>query len=80
LCFYAEQVQGKGPNERNLKDLSNYLVVSDRGVADDTPFPKALRGQIGLLGNQNPPMLEPISHKDPIIEYITEGLKHSFCF
>ena len=67
------QVQAKDDMDKEYHDVCNYLVTSDRGVADDTPFPKAPNGQIGVLEKKDKVLMEAISHKDPIIDVNENG-------
>lgn len=57
-------------------NICNYLVISDIGCLDDTPFPAASHGQVGLVAKDPSVVLYPVSHPVPIVRDIETGSLH----
>ncbi|ELU13290.1 hypothetical protein CAPTEDRAFT_217920 [Capitella teleta] len=57
-------------------NICNYLINSDIGCLDDTPFPPASHGQVGMVAKNPEVVLFPVSHQVPIVRDIEAGALH----
>lgn len=47
--------------------VSNYLITSDTGCADQRQFPKSESGKVGLMEHTSSIRITPISHRHPLV-------------
>ena len=57
----------------DFQHVSNYLITSDMGSADQKEFPKSDTGQVGLMDDSGEVTITPVSHQRPLIACKNKG-------
>ena len=57
----------------DFQHVSNYLITSDMGCADQKEFPKSESGQVGLMDDSGGVTITPVSHRRPLITCKNKG-------